>query len=292
MIQRLCKQIDLQGPNRRNMKKTAVVVTITVFTMIAEIGYGLITGSMALLADGVHMGTHAFALMVTLIAYRVTARNAGNPDFAFSSGKVGILGGYTNAIILGITAFYMMYEAVHRLIAPEEILFNQALWVAVIGLGVNVASALLLASGDRTGDNGPEHDHNLRSAYLHVITDAMTSVFAILALLTGKFFDQTWPDAVVAVLGAGVILKWAYGLAVSSGRLLVDHYPMRQDQQIIKAAARRMESKIDDLHIWRISENEKAAVIHVAAGPSFRRDEFDRTLRTDCGLSHLTVDVG
>ena len=291
MNQRVCNQIDHHDHSHANMKKTAIVVAITMSTMIAEIAYGLITGSMALLADGIHMGTHTFALVVTLIAYRVADKNAHNPNFAFSSGKVGILGGYTNAIILGITAFYMVYEAIHRLIVPQEIHFTQALWVAVIGLSVNIVSAMLLSSGGHDDDHGHHHDHNLRSAYIHVITDAMTSVLAIIALLTGKFFHQTWPDAVVAILGAVVILKWAYDLAVSSGGLLVDHYPMEKEQELIRTIAEQTDSRIKDLHIWKISENSKTAVITIQPGASFEITGFRQRLSEVCKLGHLTVEV-
>ncbi len=296
MIERICNQEDNHSHNRSNMQKTAIVVAITFITMIVEICYGLITGSMALLADGIHMGTHTFALIVTLLAYIIAGKHAGNPNFAFSSGKVGVLGGYTTAIILGITAVYMVYEAVHRLINPEEIVFNQALLVAVIGLSVNLVSATLLSSSDGHDHHDHHHghhhhDHNLRSAYIHVITDAMTSVLAIAALLSGKYFSQTWPDAVVAILGAFVILKWAADLLISSGRILVDYHPVSEDNMQVQSIARESESKVKDLHIWRTSENNKAMILKLKAGRDFNKDDFTTRIKSACGCSHLTLEI-
>ncbi len=295
MTHRICNQHNIHNHNHSNMKKTAIVVSITLITMVAEIGYGLLTGSMALLADGIHMGTHTFALIVTLIAYIIAGKHADNPNFAFSSGKVGVLGGYTNAIILGITAVYMVYEAIHRLLNPVTIIFNQALLVAVIGLIVNLISAALLSSGghDHHGhDHGHHHhDHNLRSAYIHVITDAMTSVLAIIALLVGRFFGQTWPDAVVAILGAVVILKWAYDLLVSSGKLLVDYHPASNDNEQIQKIAGESDATVNDLHIWRTSENSKVMILNVKAGDGFNKEDFIKRIKSVCYCNHLTLEL-
>lgn len=301
MTERICNQ-HIVRDNRSNMRKTSIVVVITLITMVAEIIYGLITGSMALLADGIHMGTHAFALVVTVIAYYIAGKHAKNPNFAFSSGKVSILGGYTNAIILGITALYMVYEAINRLINPETIIFNQALIVAVIGLTINIISAFLLSSGDshhhhhHHGDNDHHshehhHDHNLRAAYIHVITDAMTSVLAIIALLIGKFFGQTWPDALVAILGAVVILKWAYGLLISSGSLLVDYHPVAKDNEKLQLIANKSGSIIKDLHIWKTSENCKAIILELEPGETFDKDQFLNDVKDKCNCNHITVEI-
>ena len=289
MTERICNQYYKKNKTHSNMKKTTLVVTITFITMIAEIGYGLITGSMALLADGIHMGTHTFALIVTLIAYVIAGKNEDNPNFAFSSGKVGILGGYTNAIILGITAIYMVYEAIHRLINPERIIFNQALLVALIGLSINLISALLLSSGGH--DHNHHHDHNLRSAYLHVITDAMTSVLAIIALLSGKYFGQIWPDAVVAILGAVVILKWSYDLLISSGKLLVDYYPVANDNIKIQTIVKESESQVTDLHIWKTSENHKVIMLNLKTGSHFNKERFIQSVKKEIHCNHITIEL-
>lgn len=300
MEQRICNQYIKHSDHKENMKKTIIVVVITLFTMFAEIIYGIITGSMALLADGIHMGTHTFALIVTVIAYYIATKHADNPNFAFSSGKVGVLGGFTNAIILGITALYMVYEAVQRLLHPETIIFSQALTVAVIGLVVNIISALLLASGghDHSHDHhhhghshDHHHDHNLRAAYLHVITDAMTSVLAIIALLIGQFFDYTWPDAVVAILGALVILKWAYGLLVSSGSLLVDYHPVAEDYKTISTLADEINAEIKDLHVWQTSDKHKAIVLKMAIKDTNRLVDIKDRIKEACNCHHLTLEI-
>ncbi len=295
MTQRICNQGSVREPARGNMKRTGAVVAITLLTMIAEIVYGLITGSMALLADGIHMGTHTFALIVTLLAYLIAQKHAGNPDFAFSSGKVSVLGAYTNAIILGITAVYMVNEAIHRLINPEEIHFDQALIVAVIGLFINILSAVLLSAGGRHHSHGEDddhhHDHNLRSAYLHVITDAMTSVLAILALLSGKILNLLWPDALVAILGAAVILKWAFDLLVSSGKLLADYYPASRESEKVQSIADSFNVTITDLHICKPSENEKAMVLHLSAAGEVDKSLFQEQLQTVCSCSHISIDI-
>lgn len=296
MNERICNQHGGDRLNRGNIKRTSVVVAITLVTMAAEILYGLLSGSMALLADGIHMGTHAFALLVTLAAYFVAGRNARNRNFAFSSGKVGILGGYTNAIILGITAFFMIYEAILRFIHPEEIFFDQALLVAVIGLSVNLVSALLLSAGGHShgregGSDHHHHDHNLRSAFIHVVTDAMTSVLAIIALLSGKLFGQTWPDAAVAILGALVILKWAWDLLFSSGKMLVDYHPVAEDDERIRSIAGEFGSVVRDLHVWNTSERDKAIILNLEASEGFDKEDFSRKIRKACGCSHLTLEI-
>ncbi len=287
MTERLCDQKLPAAHTHGSITRTRVVVGITLVTMAGEIVFGLLTGSMALLADGIHMGTHTFALLVTLLAYRIAARHADDPDFAFSSGKVGVLGGYTNAVILGITALAMIYEAVHRMIEPQPISYTQALIVAVVGLVVNLVSALLLSSGGHAHG----HDHNLRSAYLHVLTDAMTSVLAIIALLAGRLFDQSWPDAWVAVLGALVILKWAYGLLVSSGSILVDHYRSDEERTSLQHLAESFGAHMQDLHIWQLSEQHRALIMSITVGKEFDRTEFLHAVNKTADYHHITLEV-
>lgn len=270
-----------------------MVVVITILTMMAEVFYGLITGSMALLADGIHMGTHAFALIITVMAYFIADKHAHSPNFAFSTGKVGILGGFTSAVILGVTAFYMAYEAIGRLLNPEEIFLNQALLVAVIGLLINLISAFLLASGSHNHPHGHahHHDHNLRAAYLHVVTDAMTSLLAIGALLTGKYLNVTWPDAAVAIIGSMVILKWAYGLLLSTGAILVDYYPVAEDRKAIDSIAKELGLVIRDIHIWKISGNSRAIIISGTSDQPLVRDSFAHRIQKVCHFDHLTLDI-
>ncbi|MGL1893366.1 MAG: CDF family Co(II)/Ni(II) efflux transporter DmeF [Spirochaetaceae bacterium] len=292
---RICNQKIEDTHNDNNMKRTGIVVIITVVTMVAEIIFGIITGSMALLADGIHMGTHTFALIITMVAYYIAKKHKDNENYPFSSGKVGVLGGYTNAIVLGITAVFMISESVHRILNPENIIFNQALFVAAFGFIVNIISALLLSSGghDHHHGHGHEHhhDHNLRAAYIHVITDAFTSILAIVALLIGKFFNHTWPDAAVAVLGAIVILKWAYSLLISSGKLLVDYYPIKEDKEIIENIVSSSNSQLKDLHIWNISDKHKGIIISVEPNKEFDKEEFKNEIKLKCKCDHITVEV-
>lgn len=288
-MQKKCNQnIDEIGKNK-NTRKTLIVVLITLITMITEIVYGLITGSMALLADGIHMGTHTFALIVTLVAYLISNNNLDNPNFVFSTGKVGVLGGYTNSIILGITALYMIYEAFHRLFNPEKIIFNQALIVAIIGLVVNLISAILLSSGNHLHSH--HHDHNLRSAYIHVVTDAFTSILAIIALLVGKYFNFKWPDSIVAILGAIVILKWAFDLLFSSGKLLVDFNSSTKDYEFISNLTQKYNYEIIDLHIWQLNEKNKAIIITIDAGSNVEKNALRDEIKKYYSNIHLTIEV-
>lgn len=293
---RICNQKGHEHNHMDNMKRTAIVVVITVLTMIAEITYGLITGSMALLADGIHMGTHTFAMLITLLAYYISHKHRSNPNFPFSSGKVGILGGYTNSIVLGITAIFMVIESVERLLNPEEIMFGQALFVAVFGLIINIISAMLLSGnhqhhGDHDHHHDHHHDHNLRAAYIHVLTDALTSILAIVALVIGKFYSYTWPDALVAVLGAIVILKWAYGLLVSSGKLLVDYVPVESHCKKIEEIINESGSEILDQHIWKSSERDTMVILSIKKSKEIDKIALFNRIKDECKLSHLTLSM-
>ncbi len=324
MKERICNQHEALVPqNSRGKKKTLVVVILTALTMILEIFFGFITGSLALLTDGVHMGTHTFALMITLIAYVVTDRNRNNPNFAFSSGKISVLGAYTNAIILGLIALLMVKEAAERLLNPVNIDFTEAIVVAVFGLIVNLVSALILGSshghkhghdhdhgqenvaagghtadrvsrGDAPGDNGHtrhHEDYNLKAAYVHVLTDALTSILAIFALVIGKFFDLTWPDAAVALIGAAVILKWAASLLRGTGAILIDYYPQKEEADTVKAVIRRRGGVLLDFHIWKISEAQKAAQVTVSGLSTDTSAGLKEELGSILDLDHLTLEL-
>jgi cation diffusion facilitator family transporter len=286
--QRICDQEISETDSKKNMKKTFIVVIITSITMVVEIIYGLLTGSMALLADGIHMGTHTFALIVALIAYVIAAKHEHNPNFTFSSGKIKILGGYTNAIFLGITAIFMITEAVERFIHPENIMFNQALIVAVAGLAVNLVSAVILSNRGGHGHDH-HHDHNMRAAYIHVITDAMTSVLAITALLFGKFFNLTWPDAAVALLGAAVIIKWAINLILSSGKMLVDYYPAENEISIISDLVKNHGGEINDIHLWQTCEKSKALILKIKG--SIDKNKLISDIEEKLSITHLTLEI-
>ena len=238
-------------------RSTRRVMVLTLGMMVIEITAGIAFGSMALLADGWHMGTHAVALGITALAYYFARRHADNPRFSFGTGKVGELGGFASAVVLAVIALIMAAESVQRLITPQTIRFNEAIAVAVVGLIVNVVSAYMLQ--DRHAHDhaaGPAHhrDHNLKAAYLHVLADALTSVLAIAALLTGKAFGWVWMDPLMGIVGAAIITRWAYGLMIDTGRILLDR---DVDPRVVADIAARIEAEADnrvaDIHVWRLS---------------------------------------
>ncbi len=292
MRERICNQhTGITPENGQGKRKTLIVVILTALTMILEIFFGLITGSLALLTDGVHMGTHTFALLVTLIAYIVADTHRKNPNFAFSSGKISVLGGYTNAILLGLTALFMVKEAVERLMNPLSIDFTEAIAVAVFGLLINIISALILGSSHGAEDNHHHHDHNLKAAYVHVLTDALTSILAISALVTGKLFGVMWPDALVALIGAAVILKWAFSLLKSTGEILVDYHPQKNAAKTAAQVINRFGGTLVDFHLWRTSESHKAALLTIDESNLSSIALLKEELRALLELDHITLEV-
>ena len=217
-------------PRDKNEKNTFMVMSLTAVTMIVEIVAGVAFGSMALLADGWHMGTHVAAFLITLFAYRYSRKNTNNPDFSFGPGKINVLGGFASAVALAVVALMMAVESVGRFFSPVEIHYGQSILVALVGLVVNVVSAFLL-NGNHGHDHhhghshGHEHhheDHNLKAAYFHVLADALTSVLAIIALLFGSLFGWWVLDPLMGIVGALVITRWAWGLLKESSVILLD----------------------------------------------------------------------
>ena len=200
------------------------MIGVTAAMMVVEIAFGLMSHLMALLADGWHMSTHVLAFLITAAAYYFARTQAGNARFSFGTGKIGVLGGFTSAVVLSIVAFLMAGESIHRLFVPLEIHFNEAIGIACVGLLVNLGCAVLLADRHHESGHGSAHDHdlNLRAAYLHVLADAFTSVLAITALTGGKFFGWAWLDPVVGVVGSGVVFSWAYTLLRDTSGILLD----------------------------------------------------------------------
>ena len=246
--------------------------------MCIEIVAGLAYGSMALLADGLHMASHTAALSISAYAYYFARKRAHDRSFSFGTGKVNSLGGYTGAILLLIFALMMVYESIHRLLKPEDILYNQAILVAVIGLIVNGASMLILGHDehhhghdhhghDHHGHDHHGHDHNLRAAYLHVLADTLTSFLAIIALLAAKFYAWNWMDPIMGIIGAILITKWSIGLLKQSGNVLLDRqgpdHLVKSVEKVIKSMPSKPE--IVDLHIWLIGPNIFSAAITVLA---------------------------
>jgi len=290
-----------------NEKSTRRVMVLTAVTMVAEIAAGIAFGSMALLADGWHMGTHVAAFLITLFAYRYSRRNADNPDFTFGTGKINVLGGFASAVALAVVALIMAVESVGRFFSPVEIQYGQSLLVAGIGLAVNIFSAFLLhgSQGHEHHHHGHDeqncdhsqahhhHDHNLKAAYFHVLADALTSVLAILALLFGRLFDWWLLDPLMGIVGALVISRWAWGLLKESSAILLDAGiggEVREGiRETIEAEA---DNRITDLHVWRVAPRQMAAIVTLATHYPRPAEDY-RQLLSDRyhQLKHVTVEV-
>src|SRR5437762_12360950 len=276
-------------------RRTRIVMGITAAMMVVEIVAGLMSHSMALLADGWHMSTHVLAFLITAVAYYVARTQAGNARFSFGTGKIGVLGGFTSAVVLSIVAFLMAGESVHRLFVPLEIHFNDAIGIACIGLLVNLGCAVLLA--DRHHESGSDsahrHDLNLRAAYLHVLADAFTSVLAITALTGGKFFGWAWLDPAVGVVGSGVVFSWAYTLLRDTSGILLDRTPSSSDlpEEIRRTVESDGDSLVTDLHVWQVGIGKFAAMISVVAHEPKSCDAYRALLREHEQLVHLTIET-
>ena len=280
--------------SRKNELKTWLVIGITLIMMVAEIAGGYLFNSMALLADGWHMGTHAAALGIAAFAYWYARRNAQNRKYSFGVGKVGVLGGYTCAVGLAIVAFLMTAESIERLLSPQIISFNEAIIVAVIGLIVNIVCAIILQDGHHSHDHGHRHhhDHNLRSAYFHVIADALTSVLAIIALLCGKMFGWIQLDAIMGIVGAIVILRWAYLLLKDTSKILLDENVAGKEADKIRAVLEaEADNKIVDLHVWRVGSNHISAIISLVTHYPKPPEYYKELLLPHIHLAHVTVEV-
>jgi len=276
-------------------RATRRVMALTFGMMVIEVTAGIAFGSMALLADGWHMGTHAVALGITALAYYFARRHADNPRFSFGTGKVGELGGFASAVVLAVVALIMAAESVQRLITPQAIRFNEAIAVAVAGLVVNVVSAYMLQ--DRHAHDhaaGPAHhrDHNLKAAYLHVLADALTSVLAIAALLTGKAFGWVWMDPLMGIVGAAIITRWAWGLLLDTGKILLDR---DVDPLVVADIAARIEAEADnrisDIHVWRLSTHSLAVIVSIVTHFPRPPAHYKQLLAGLPEIEHVTVEV-
>ena len=280
---------DFLGQNHdRNVRRTWAVIAITTATMFAEIIAGHLTGSMALLADGWHMATHAAALSITALSYGFARKHAQNARFAFGTGKIGDLAGFASAVVLALVAVLIAWESFWRLAAPTPIHFGQATLVAVIGLAINLICAFILR-GDHHGHDHPT-DNNLRAAYLHVLADALTSLLAIAALLLGRTYGWLWLDPAIGLLGALIIARWSWGLIRQAGAVLVDYTAEADD--ISPAIRRALESNgdiITDLHVWSLGPGHRAAIIHLNTSRSAA--ECRACLSHLPDLSHITIEV-
>jgi cation diffusion facilitator family transporter len=288
--------IYLTAGHDRNAKRTLWVVWLTAATMVVEIAFGWITGSMALLADGFHMATHAGALAVAAAAYAYARKHARNPRFTFGTGKVGDLSGFASALLLGVTALFIAVESGMRLFEPVNVRFGEATLVAVIGLAINLLSALLLGhdhshDGQEHGGHDHKHGHadnNLRAAYVHVLTDALTSVLAIMALLAGRYLGWWWMDPAVGLLGAVVIARWAWGLMKDTSAILLDTAEPALMARV-RSLAEAEGATIRDLHVWRVGPHAHAAIISLTPGANIAA--VRAKVGALPGMEHVTVET-
>ncbi|ABI58333.1 CDF family Co(II)/Ni(II) efflux transporter DmeF [Nitrosomonas eutropha] len=282
-------------------RRTRWAVWLTATMMVAEIVGGWWYNSMALLADGWHMSSHALALGLSVLAYAAARRYADDRRFAFGTWKIEILGGYSSAIMLLGVAGLMLFQSVERLFSPTEIHYNQAISIAVVGLLVNLACAWLLR-----GDHGHHHAHhagegtahhhhhdlNLRSAYLHVIADAATSVLAIIALLGGKLWGAAWLDPLMGIVGAALVAMWAKGLLRETGRVLLDaEMDIPVVEEIREALRQTPTVQITDLHVWRVGAGKYACIVSLATSSSITADQIRQQLSIHDELVHVTVEI-
>ena len=298
--------VFLGARHGRHERRTWLVVALTSAMMVAEIVGGHIFGSMAVVADGWHMSTHAGALAIAALAYRFARRHARDERFSFGTGKVGELAAFTSAVILAMIAAAIGYEAVSRLLAPVPIDFAEATWLAALGLGVNLASAWLLSDNGHQHahdehDHAHDHDHahhhhhghdsNIRAAYVHVLADAMTSVLAIIGLLAGRFYGLVWMDSVMALIGVGVILSWSVGLIRTSGTVLLDMVPDRGLAGIIRKRLEVDGDRVSDLHLWRLGPGHAGLIAAIVADHPQRPAAYKSRLDGIAELSHVTIEV-
>lgn len=282
-----------------NERRIWLVIGLTATMMVAEIAAGAVFGSMALLADGWHMGTHAGALGISALGYAYARRRARDPRFSFGTGKVGELAGFGSALVLALVALLIGYESMQRLYAPVAISFDEATAVAVLGLIVNLASALLLWDQPRAQAEGHHshharryRDNNLRSAFLHVLADALTSLLAITALLTGRFLGWVWMDPLMALLGAVVIARWSYGLLRDTGEVLLDvQINPKLAADIRQAVEGEADNRVADLHVWRVGPGHFAAIVSLVTRNPRPPAHYKSLLRHRSELAHVTVEV-
>jgi cation diffusion facilitator family transporter len=292
--------------------KVKAVFWLTTIIMVLEIAAGTWSGSMALLADGWHMGTHSAAFAITIFAYSYAKKHVNNKDFSFGTGKVNHLGGFASAIALAIVALMMAIESILRLVEPQQIYFNEAIVVAIIGLCVNVASVFLLhddhhhhhhshqheeghvAHEDHPhADHEHHHDHNMKAAYFHVLADTLTSILAIVALLAGKYFGLIWMDALMGIVGACVIFRWSYGLIKESSDMLLDK---SVDSKSINKAVNLIKQDDDtivkDIHIWHIAPSHQAVILSVETTSSLDIEDYKQRLKLCLPrLSHTSIEI-
>lgn len=294
--------VFLGNAHDRNARRTLWVVLLTAGMMVVEIVAGVLFNSMALLADGFHMATHAGALGVAAIAYAYAKKHANSRRYSFGTGKVGDLAGFASAMALGLVALGIAVESAQRLLSPQSVAFGEATVIAVAGLLVNLASAWLLGADHHHGhDHGHHHGHhdhahgndhhhhdnNLRSAYVHVLADALTSVLAIVALLGGRYLGWVWLDPVMGLVGATVIAVWSWSLMRDTASVLLDAHESHLEEEILELVEGPGDARITDLHVWRVGPGAHAAIVAVKG---IDGDTVRARLHEVHEIAHLTVE--
>lgn len=281
----------------RGERRVYMVLGLTILTMTVEIVAGMVFNSMALTADGWHMGTHAAAFGITLFAYHYARKHAENPRFSFGTGKVSVLGGFASAIALSVVALLMAAESAHRLIDPRDIRFNEAIAVACIGLLVNLVSALLLKENHHHHhghDHGDHHhsDHNLKAAYFHVLADALTSVTAIVALVFGRLYGWVILDPLMGIVGSLIIARWALGLLKDTSGILLDGSVADETRDAIRTAIEKhTESRITDMHVWAVAPEHLAVILALKSQHVYDPEDIKALLSHIPHLLHVNVEV-
>ena len=308
-----------QDVRKSGERRTLIVIAITAVTMVVEITAGIAFGSMALLADGLHMASHTSALAIAAFAYSYTRRHARDTRFNFGTGKVNSLAAFASAVILALIALVMAWESLQRFIAPVPIAFNQAIFVAVIGLIVNGICLVILGGHGQSHAERREHDpgrpkaythrekhgadshdhcdsrhqdHNLWAAYLHVLADILTSLLAILALLGGKHLGQSWLDPFMGIVGAALVIRWSWGLLRISAHVLLDmQAPEELREEVRKAIESRGDDRIFDMHLWAVGPGIYAAEIAVVSSRPLEAHDYYGLLPGRLGIVHVTVEI-
>lgn len=280
-------------------KRTLIVILITALMMVIEIISGTLFGSMALLADGLHMASHTVALGISAFAYYYARRHSEDESFSFGTGKVNALAGFSSAIILIFFALMMAWESAYRFLNPVKIVFDQAIMVAIVGLIVNAVSYFILVgnhslefSNLKSDHNHKHSDHNLRAASLHVLADALTSIFAIIALLTAKYMGLIWMDPLMGIVGATLVARWSIGLLRDTSCILLDKQASAELQDLIRNSIECLDGdKVVDLHVWAIGPNIYNAIVSIIADDPKQPDHYKKLLPNDKGLAHTTIEI-
>jgi cation diffusion facilitator family transporter len=296
------EHVFLGDNHERNERRTWLVLAITATMMVIEIAAGSIYGSMALVADGWHMSTHAAAMLVAALAYLFARKNARNPRFSFGTGKLGDLAAFASAVVLALIALLIGWESLQRFYSPVAINFSQAITVALLGLGVNLLCAWLLRDDHSHHHHGHDHahhhdhehhgDNNLRAAYLHVLADALTSVLAIAALVLGSLYGWNWMDPAMGIVGGLVIARWSWGLIRDAGGVLLDYVPAGEDlPDEIRGAIEDAGNKITDLHVWQLGPGHRGAIVAIRAVEPQELGFYRAKLAHIHDLSHVTIEI-